>query len=63
MKAFYILKGINAEGEIKLHVSPSCVSKMIGNKRCNIAKLNESGYNVKIIQSNEVPYMEVALKG
>ena len=62
-KAFYILKGVNAEGGIKLYVSPSCVSKMIGNKRCNIAKLNESGYNVKIIQSNEVPYMEVALKG
>lgn len=62
-KAFSILKEINAEGVIELFVSPSCVSKMIGNKRCNIAKLNESGYNVKIIQSNEVPYMEVALKG
>lgn len=62
-KALYILKGVNAEDEIKLYVSPSCVSKMIGNKRCNIAKLNESGYNVKIIQSNKVPYMEVALKG
>ena len=62
-KAFSILKKNYSQDVCELYVSPSCVSKMIGNKKCNIAKLNESGYDVKIIQSSKVPYMEVALKG
>lgn len=62
-KALSLLKESYTQGECKLYVSPSCVSKMIGNKRCNIERLEESGYIVKIIQSDKVPFMEVALKG
>ena len=62
-KALSLLKESYTQGECRLYVSPSCVSKMIGNKRCNIERLKESGYIVKIIQSDKVPFMEVALKG
>lgn len=61
-KALGLLNKSNTQDEHEIMVSPSCVSKMIGNKRSNIIRLNELGYNVKIIQSNCVPYMEVALK-
>ena len=61
-KALKLLRECKVKDKCEIMVSPSCVSKMIGNKRSNIVRLNELGYNVKIIQSNDVPFMEVALK-
>lgn len=60
-KALRLLKENKVYDRCEIMVSPSCISKMIGNKRSNILRLNELGYNVKIIQSNDIPYMEVAL--
>lgn len=56
------LKDRNITGECEVVVSPSCVSKLIGNKKSNIRKLNDLGYNIKITQSNEVGEMDVVLK-
>lgn len=60
-KALNLLNENTVNDRCEILVSPSCVSKMIGNKRSNILRLNELGYNVKIIQSKDIPYMEVAL--
>ncbi len=61
-KALKLLQINNTDKEYTLLVSPSCVSKMIGNKRSNIIRLNELGYKVKIVQSDDVAYMDVALE-
>lgn len=61
-KLLNLLDKNNIHSECEIMVSPSCVSKMIGNKKSNIKRLYDLGYNVKIIQSNVVPDMEVVLK-
>ena len=42
-----------SEGEIEITVGSSFVSMLTGQKRCNIKKLNEMGFKVKIIQNKE----------
>ena len=54
-------KGICDTDELYVKVSPSCVSKIIGNKRSNIKRLEESGYKIKVIQDKDVPVMDVVL--
>ena len=54
-------KGICDTDELFVKVSPSCVSKLIGNKRSNIKRLEESGYKIKVIQDKDVPVMDVVL--
>lgn len=44
---------------LNVKVSPSCVSKLIGNKRANIIRLEESGYKINVIQDKNVPHMDV----
>ena len=56
------LNNINTDKEIEVMVSPSCVSKMIGNKRSNINRLSELGYKIKVIQSDKIMNMDVVLK-
>ena len=46
----------------ELMVAPSCVSKLIGNNKSNIKRLNDLGYNIKIIQETSVGEMDVVLK-
>ena len=36
------------QGKINIYVAPDAVSKMTGQKRCNIVKLKEMGYDAKI---------------
>ena len=54
-------KGICDTDELFVKVSPSCVSKLIGNKRSNIKRLEESGYKIKVVQDNDVPFMNFVL--
>jgi hypothetical protein len=54
-------KGISDTDKLVVKVSPNCVSKLIGNKRSNIIRLVESGYKMKVIQDNNIPYMDVEL--
>lgn len=54
-------KGICDTDEMIVKVSPSCVSKLIGNKKSNIKRLEESGYKIKVVQDKNVPAMCVVL--
>ena len=48
------LEGLEiSEGDIEITVGSSFVSMLTGQKRCNINKLNEIGYKVKIIQNKD----------
>ncbi len=51
----------NKDIEHKVLVSPRCVSKLVGNNKSNINRLNELGYKIKIVQNNNIPYMDVVL--
>ena len=51
-------KGI-AKGDIRLLVSPRCVSRMIGQKRGNLAALAGLGYNAKVVARDETAYLKV----
>ncbi len=61
-KLLSLLSDIENDTEIVVRVSPSCVSKMIGNKRSNLTRLNELGYIIKIVQDKSVKEMEVVLR-
>ncbi|MBR2715448.1 MAG: radical SAM protein [Ruminococcus sp.] len=61
-KALSVLESSKKRDEYDIYVSPRCVSKMIGNKRSNILRLHELGYNVNIIQDDSVEEMELILK-
>ncbi len=61
-KLLGLLKKYSIQGDCEVYVSPSCVSKLVGNRKSNILRLNELGYNIKIIQSDSMKYMDVALK-
>lgn len=60
-KLFLLLKNEKTFGEHTVSVSPKCVSKLIGNNKSNLNRLNELGYRIKIIQDNDIPIMEVVL--
>jgi histone acetyltransferase (RNA polymerase elongator complex component) len=47
------------KGDIKLYVSPRCVSKMIGQKRENLAALSGLGYRGKVISREKTAYLKV----
>lgn len=61
-KSLALLSKETRRDEYTVCVSKKSVSKMIGNKKCNIKKLNELGYNIKIIQSDTVNDMDIILK-
>ena len=61
-KLLCLLKNEDKNVEIDVMVSPKCVSKLIGNKKSNLLKLNKLGYKIKIIQSDNVREMDVVLK-
>ncbi|MBQ2971855.1 MAG: radical SAM protein [Ruminococcus sp.] len=60
-KALKLLENKDTHSFYEISVSPSCVSKMIGNNKGNIKQLNELGYKIKIVQDINVPFMEVFL--
>lgn len=45
-----------------VRVNPGCVSKMVGNKKSNLYRLEKLGYNIKIIQDNTVKEMDIVLE-
>ena len=47
------------KGKINIHVSPDAISKMTGQKRSNIAKLRELGYDAKITADKEMNKYQV----
>lgn len=51
------------QGKIEITVSSSFVSMLTGQKKCNIHKLNEIGYEVKIIQNKDYPKYKVSVRG
>ncbi len=60
-KVLELLIDENKEIEHNVLVSPRCVSKLIGNNKSNINRLNELGYKIKVVQNNNIPYMDVVL--
>ncbi len=60
-KLVAMLHSNEKDTEIVARVSPSCVSKMIGNKRSNLIRLNELGYKIKVVQDKSVKEMEIVL--
>ncbi len=60
-KLLALLDSADKKNTYTVLVSGSCVSKMIGNKKSNIKKLFELGYNINIVQSDSMEYMDVAL--
>ena len=48
--------------EITIRVHPSCVSKMIGQRRKNIGRLLEYGYSCRIVADKSVPVINVKIK-
>lgn len=60
-KALKLLENKDSDFLYEILVSPSCVSKMIGNNKSNIKRLNDLGYKIKIVQDKEVPFMEIFL--
>lgn len=60
-KLLALLDSADKKNTYTVFVSGSCVSKMIGNKKSNIKKLFELGYNINIVQSDSMEYMDVAL--
>ncbi len=61
-KVLLCLKDKDKNEQYELMVAPSCVSKLIGNNKSNIKRLNELGYKIKIIQDTSVGEMDVVLK-
>lgn len=61
-KLLDLLKGKDKNIEHIVLVSGNSVSKLVGNRKSNLARLNELGYNIKIQQSDDVKPMDVALK-
>lgn len=50
----YIEKNGIQHGKIEIHVSPYAISKMTGQKRMNIKRLEERGYDAKITADKEM---------
>ena len=51
------------KGKIEITVGSSFVSMLTGQKKYNIHKLKEMGYEVKIIQSKDYPKYKVSVRG
>ncbi len=61
-KLLRLLKENNIKGDCDVMVSPLCVSKLVGNRKSNLLRLNELGYNIKITQNDSIKNMDVVLK-
>ncbi len=46
-------------GTLTLFVSPACVSRMVGQKRANLVKLKELGFNAKVHADENVAHLKV----
>jgi hypothetical protein len=55
-KSLAALTGV-PPGSVTLRVAPGSISKMAGQKRCNLIALEELGYRAKIIEDESVPYL------
>lgn len=63
-KVLYQLNEKSITGdEIEITVGSSFVSMLTGQKKCNILKLNEMGYKVKIVQNQEYEKYKVSVRG
>lgn len=63
-KILQLLKEKNiSPGEIEITVGSRYVSMLIGQKKCNIAKLRAIGYKCKIIQDNSLEKYKVIVRG
>ncbi|MBQ7861306.1 MAG: radical SAM protein [Clostridia bacterium] len=63
-KVLYQLNEKSITGdEIEITVGSSFVSMLTGKKKCNILKLNEMGYKVKIVQNQEYEKYKVSVRG
>lgn len=57
----YINKNSIEKGSIEIHVTPSAISKMTGQKKTNISFLRQMGYQSKIVADSSVPKYEVII--
>ncbi len=60
-KLLALLDGCDKNKEHTVLVNKNSVSKLIGNRKSNLDRLYELGYNIKIQQSNDIETMDVAL--
>lgn len=60
-KLIDLLHYIDTNDVVNVKVSPTCVSKVIGNKKSNIKRLEESGYKINIVQDKSIRNMEIVL--
>ncbi len=60
-KLLSLLDGCDKNKECTVLVNKNSVSKLIGNKKSNLVRLNGLGYNIKIQQSDDIKTMDVAL--
>jgi histone acetyltransferase (RNA polymerase elongator complex component) len=47
---------------VRLHVHPSCVSRMVGHRRENTENFIREGYSVKVVADAAVPYGDVQVE-
>lgn len=60
-KLLSLLCALDKQREYIVEVSPNCVSKLIGNNKSNLKRLNGLGYKIKIVQNSNIPYMDVVV--
>ncbi|MBR7132867.1 MAG: radical SAM protein [Clostridia bacterium] len=56
------LKRLNKEGNYTIFVSKSDVSKMIGQKRCNLTFLKSKGFNCKVAVKSDLNNLQIEIK-
>lgn len=61
-KLLSVLEDADKNRKHTVFVSPKSVSKLVGNNKSNILRLNELGYNIKIIQDSTLSDLQVVLK-
>lgn len=61
-KLYDMLLSEKVKSDITVFVSKTSVSKMIGNKRSNLEKFKELGYNLTIIQDDSLVGRDIVLK-
>ena len=58
----YVLKKLKTKGKYTIYVGKSDVSKMIGQKRCNILHLNSLGYECKVKSRDELTNLQIEIE-
>jgi len=62
-KTINILKdNLIRAGKVNAYIAPSAISKFIGQKKSNIHKLNEMGYDVKIIPDDNLTNRQIIIQ-